>query len=44
VFSGIFIVEEVDGAGDMGSGIITTIDAQALEGLLELGLEICKFY
>jgi len=44
VFSGVFIVEEVDGAGDIGSGITTTIDVQPLEGLFELVPEICKFY
>jgi len=44
VFSGVFIVEEDDGAGNMGSGITTTIDVQAFEGLFELVLEICKFY
>ena len=36
MFFGVFTVEEVDGAGDMGSGITTTIDVQALEGLFEL--------
>jgi hypothetical protein len=40
----VFIVEEVDGAGDIGSGSTTTIDVQALEGLFELVCEICKFY
>jgi len=44
VFSGVFIVQEVDGTGDMGPGITTTIDVQALEGLSELVPEICKFY
>ena len=44
MFSGVFIVEEVDGAGEMGSGITTTVDVQALEGLFELVPEICKFY
>jgi hypothetical protein len=44
VFSGVFIVEEVDGAGDMGSGITTTIDVQAREGLFELVPEICEFW
>ena len=44
MFSGVFIVEEFDGVGDMGSGITTTVDVQALERLFELVPEICKFY
>jgi hypothetical protein len=43
VFSGVLIVEEVDRAGAVGSGI-TTVDVQALEGLFELVPEICQFY
>jgi hypothetical protein len=43
VFSGVFVVEEVDRAGAMGLGI-TTVDVQSLEGLFELVPEICQFY
>jgi hypothetical protein len=44
VFSGVFIAEEVDGAGDKGSGDTTTVDVQTLlEVFLNMSLRSTCF-
>jgi hypothetical protein len=43
-FFGIFIAEEVDGVGDMGSGATTTVDVQTLlEAVLNMSLRAACF-
>jgi hypothetical protein len=45
VFSGVFIAEEVDGAGDEGSGDTTMVDVQTiLEDFLKHVPEICLLH
>jgi len=44
VISGVFTAEEVDGAGDKGSGYTTMFDVQTiLEAFLKMSL-ICLFH
>jgi len=44
VFSGVLIAEEVDGAGDKGSGYTTTDDVWTiLEAFLNLSLRSASF-
>jgi hypothetical protein len=43
VFSAVFILEEVDGVGDSGSGDATTVEVQTLLDAVLNILQICMF-